>query len=119
MQNQFADLTDLIKKFLGDPSSIILRKDRSIVATEEKRVHVQLVDQLTRMIRVIDTQPAVLASCEEARFIVANAPLGTVPAGKQILIKAIKQLELVQSHEPQVRYPLTVLKPLVRAYLSQ
>lgn len=119
MQNQLAEISGLIKKFLGNPSSSLLKLNRKPTVNLEKKIHVELVDHLTRIIRIIDTQPAVMASCEKARFIVANAPLGTVPAGKQLLETALLQLELVKEHEPQIRYPLTKLKPLVAAYLTQ
>ena len=78
----------------------------------------QLVDQLTKIVQIIDTQPSVQQTCEKAKFIVANAPLGTVAAGKQVLISAIEQLEMVEEKEPQIRMPLRRLKPLAQAYME-
>jgi len=118
MQNQFNETFLLFKKFIADSSQGMFTKKPKIDVSEEKKVHVKLVAALTKITRLIDTQPAVMKACEEARFVVSTAPLGTVPAGQKILIKALHQLEVVQEQEPQIRYTLKQLKPLIQQYLQ-
>lgn len=118
MPNQFDEITEILKRFFGDTSRPFFGGKKKIDVDPQKRVHVQLIAELTKIIRIIDTQPSVMRSCEEAKSTVAKAPLGTLAVGKKSLEQAIEDLESVQEQEPQIRAPLKKLKPLVKAYTS-
>jgi len=120
MQDQFDEIINYFKSVILDNgvNALNRKKDQQAEASATKRVHVALADKLTQVTRLVDSCPGVIETVEKARFIVNNAPLGTRPAGKKILLKAVAALESVADKEPQIARPLKLLKPLVYEYLG-
>lgn len=117
MLDQLSEVFKGFKSFMDQHKSALFNSKQKIAISEDQKIHVLLVAQLTKITSLIDSQPAVMQTCEQARFLIANTPVGTI-AGQKQLINAIKQLELVQGDEPQIRKPLMDLKPLAEKYLS-
>ena len=118
MQTQISEALNNVKKKFAAKKAQLFPQKKKFNVTAEQKIHLKLVNALTKITKLIDTQPEVMKSCEKAKFLVANAPLGTIPNSRKILETVVEQLEAVKDREPQIRYPLEYLKPLIEEYLS-
>jgi len=106
-----------LKRFFGEQGPKALRK----APKQEpiKVIHVQLVEKLNRVSLMIGDWEAEREICEKARFIVENAPLGTVPSGEKPIRDALKHVQRIAKEEPQLRRHADELKALTVQYLGQ
>ncbi len=116
MHPQLQEVLDSAIKLFNSNKNRLFPPKKKFHVTQEQKLHLKLVNHLTKITKLIDTQPEIMKNCEKARFIVSNAPLGSVKDAQQILETVITQLELVKDREPQIRHPLIDLKALVKEY---